>query len=235
VSAAGTRSGRFWIAVSVAVVLILLWLATLVRLPQRDPVSVIEAPRASVGLVDPGVIRGTMLRDPTPLFLPTEFNSSRKDFVSREPGSAFAGFSWRHVFDESELVLHLPPATATPGSPAEALSGNPPGAPFLGFGRTDLVVQPLAPRGAYVEIMEAGTGRRVFGRAVLDAHPPAAAAWKPMEFMAAVDATGLVGPLVLTVHSNVTEVDAYFGRYLAETLRVGQRLGPGFYRISVGP
>jgi hypothetical protein len=56
-----------------------------------------------------------------------------------------------------------------------------------------------------------------------------------MEFMAAVDASGLVGPLVLTVHSDVAEVDAYFGRYLAETFRIGQRLEPGFYRICVGP
>ncbi len=46
---------------------------------------------------------------------------------------------------------------------------------------------------------------------------------------------GLVGPPVLTVHSDVAEVDAYFGRYLAEGLRIGQRLNPGFYRIRVGP
>jgi hypothetical protein len=56
-----------------------------------------------------------------------------------------------------------------------------------------------------------------------------------MEFMAAVDPAGLVGPLVLTVHSNVAEVDAYFARFLSEELRVGQRLEPGFYRICVGP
>jgi hypothetical protein len=235
VSAAGKRSGRLGAVAAVLGVLVILWLATRVRLPEHVPVKSLETPGSSVGLVDPGVIKGTMLRDPTPLFLPSEFNSSRKDFVSREPGSAFAGFSWRHVFDESELTLHLPAAAAVPSSPAEALVGDPPGTPFLGFGRHDLDVQPLVPRGAYVEIMEAGTGRRVFGRAMADARPPSSASWKPMEFMAAVDASGLVGPLVLTVHSNVTEVDAYFGHYLAETLRVGQRLGPGFYRISVGP
>ena len=56
-----------------------------------------------------------------------------------------------------------------------------------------------------------------------------------MEFIAAVDTAGLVGPLVPTVRSTDADVDDYFGRYLAETLRVGQRLAPGFYRISVGP
>ena len=56
-----------------------------------------------------------------------------------------------------------------------------------------------------------------------------------MEFIAAVDAAGLVGSVVPTVSSGAGEVDEYFGRYLADTLRVGQRLAPGFYLISVGP
>jgi hypothetical protein len=41
--------------------------------------------------------------------------------------------------------------------------------------------------------------------------------------------------VVLTAHSNVAEVDAYFGRFLAEKLMIGQRLAPGFYRVVVGP
>jgi hypothetical protein len=89
---------------------------------------------------------------------------------------------------------------------------------------------------AYVEIVDAGTGRSVFGAPVNDAQPPTSSVpWQPMEFMAAVDSSGLVGPVVPTTRSGVAEVDAYFGRYLADTLRVGQRLAPGFYRIVVGP
>jgi hypothetical protein len=68
-----------------------------------------------------------------------------------------------------------------------------------------------------------------------DARPPAAAQWRPMEFIAAVDPSGLVGPLVPTSRSGADDVDTYFGHYLADTLRVGQRLAPGFYRITVGP
>lgn len=192
-------------------------------------------PAPSIGLVDRVVIRGTMLRDPTPLFLPTEFNSSRTDYVPPEPGGAFQGFAPQYAFGEAELDMRLPAAAAVPPTPADALSGEPPGAPFLGFGRADLHVETLAPRGAYVEIADAGSGRTVFAGPVMDARPPSSAPWRPMEFMAAVDASGLVGPLVLTAHSDVADVDAYFGRYLAETLRVGQRLAPGFYRISVGP
>ena len=231
---AGARSSRLWAAASVAGVVALVWVAFQIRLPS-PPLAPPAPARPSVALVDPVEIQGTMLRDPTPLFLPTEFNSSRKDYVPREPGGAFAGFPAILTFDVSELRLPLPPAAAVPNSPAEALAGDPPGAPFLAFGRTDIVLQPLAPRGVYVEITDAGTGRTVFGRPVPDARPPSQAPWKPMEFMAAVDPAGLVGPLVLTVHSDVADVDAYFGRYLVENLRVGQRLQPGYYRIWVGP
>jgi len=226
---------RRWIWASLAGVIVFVGLAYLVRVP--EPVILPPAPPPpSVGLVDPGVIKGTMLRDPKPLFLPTDFNSSRLNYVPREPGGAFAGFQSKLTFSESELSLSLPPAAAVPASPAEALRGDPPGAPFIGFDRADPVMEPLSPRGAYVEIVEAGTGKVVFGRPVGDAHPPASSLpWKPMEFIAAVDVAGLVGPVIPTTRSGVDEVDAYFGLYLAETLRVGQRFGPGFYRISVGP
>jgi hypothetical protein len=190
---------------------------------------------ASVRLVDPVVITSTMLLDPTPLFLPTEYNSSRIDYVPREPGGTFAGFPFKKTFADSELELHLPPPTVIPASPADALIGDPPGAPFIGFDRGDPVVQPLGPRAAYVEIVEARSGRSVLEMPVTDAHPPASMPWQPMEFIAAVDAAGLVGPLVTTTRSGADDVDTYFGRYLAETLRVGQRLAPGFYRIIVGP
>ncbi len=233
--AAPLRFGSRWVWACLAGVAMLAALMFMVRLP--GPVA-LTPPRTppSVGLVDSGVIVGTLLRDPTPLFLPTEFNSSRRAYVPREPGGAFAGFPPILTFDPSELSLNLPPPVAVPSSPADALKGEPPGATFIGFARTDPVVEPIVPRGAYVEIAEAGTGRAVFGQALADARPPSGSVpWQPMEFVAAVDAAGLVGPVVPTVRSGVTEVDAYFSRYLAETLRVGQRFTPGFYRISVGP
>jgi len=230
-----TRKGRIWAAMLVAGVLVLAWVALHVRLPAPTVASGPTVPRPSVALVDSVAIQGTMLLDPTPLFLPTEFNTSRKDYVPSEPGVAFAGFPAKMTFAESALTLQLPEAASVPKTPAEALAGDPPGAPFLAFGRADLNVQSLAPRGAYVEVTDAGTGHTVFGGPLADAHPPSANSWEPMEFMAAVDAAGLVGPVVLTTHSNVAEVDAYFGRFLADKLMIGQRLAPGFYRVVVGP
>lgn len=220
---------------SVTGVIVLVWLAFLVRIPEAPPVKPLPRPPA-VGLVDPVVITATMLIDPTPLFLPTEFNSSRTNYVRREPGGAFAGFPAKMTFSDAGLDLHLPPPIALPATPADALAGDPPGAPFIGFDRPDPVVEAVSPRSAYVEIVDEGTGRSVFGAPVNDAHPPASSVpWQPMEFIAAVDTAGLVGAVMPTVRSGVGDVDTYFGRYLADTLRVGQRLEPGIYRIIVGP
>jgi hypothetical protein len=232
---AGLPDNRIWAGAAAAGVFAIVILALLVRVPE-PPLKLVGTTPPTVGMVDPVVTMATLLRDPTPLFLPTRFNSSRIDYVPSEPGGAFAGFQPKLSFAEAELDLRLPSSSAIPASPAEALAGDPPGAPFLGFGRREAVVQPLSRRTAYVEIHEAGSGRTVFGQAVTDTHPPASSLpWQPMEFMAAVDAAGLVGPLVPTARSGVDDVDSYFGRYLADSLRVGQRLAPGFYRIIVGP
>jgi hypothetical protein len=229
------RDSSVWIIAAVTGVVGFCVLAFLVKVPEPH-LREAGKPPPSVGILDPVVVKATMLSDPTPLFLPTQFNSSRRDYVAREPGGAFSGFAPKLTFDEAQLELKLPSSSSIPTSPAEALAGDPPGAPFLGFGRRDPVTQPLSARTAYVEIRASGTGKMVYEGSIEDAHPPSRSLpWQPMEFIAAVDAAGLVGPLVPTVRSGVDDVDAYFGRYLAETLRVGQRLAPGFYRVVVGP
>jgi hypothetical protein len=108
--------------------------------------------------------------------------------------------------------------------------------PFLGFGQQAILLKRLPARGGYIEVYDSNTGRLVLGEAVkVSDQPPSADGWEPMEFIAAVDAAGLVGPVVRTVGSGVEQVDGFFTRYLAENLKVGHRLAPGFYRISVGP
>jgi hypothetical protein len=175
------------------------------------------------------------LFDRTPLFLPTRWNSAEKELPSSDPSGGFTGYPDKLFFNGDELDLGLPAPISLPGRLPDALGENPPGDPYLGIGRTGYRPEPLPARGAYVEISEAGTGRNVFTRSLDDARPPGDGSWQPMEFLVAVDPAGLVGPPVLTVPSGQEGVDAYFGRYLSGILRVGDRLLPGFYRISVGP
>ncbi len=183
---------------------------------------------------DPALSEDVALFDPATLFLPTRWNSSYVAKSVGEPASAFAGYPPKLVFAATAPALARP-ILPVPTSAAEGLADDPPGAPLLGFGRADGAVAALAPRGAFVEVREAASGRPVMDEALAAAVAPPEALWQPMEFLAAVDRAGLVGPLVATVSSGALPVDAYFRRYLAETLRIGARLSPGFYRISVGP
>lgn len=240
----GRAEKRAWGVATLAGVAVVAGVILLFRVSAPAPaITPAGGPKSSVGLValgrgrdaDPLLTERAELFDPTPLFLPTEWNSAHKSFVLNEPGGASHPYPDEPTFTASALTLDLPSPTEMPRSPADALEGDPPSAPFLGFGQADLPVDRLEVRDACVEIVEAGSGRRVFARPLTDVHPPGSASWQPMEFLAAVDAAGLVGPLVQTLRSGTEPVDSFFRHYLADTFRIGSRLQPGFYRITVGP
>ena len=197
----------------------------------------VEAMRM-VTLVAPGntaVNDEALLLDPTPLFLPTKWNAAQRTVTPPEAGGRFQGFDApRYGFSESELRLGLPAPIALPAGAPEAVAAEAMAIPLVGWGRKDGAAEALPPRGGVVEIFGAGTGQKIF-RQIVDERPPGGTGWQPIEFVAGVDAAGMLGPLVLTVRSGVEEVDFFFTNYLTRTLRVGQRLAPGFYRIHVGP
>jgi hypothetical protein len=175
--------------------------------------------------------------DPTPLFLPTEWNADQHALpanVLRDPGQMFQDFPSRLIFKEEGVELSFPQMTQVPAHPADALAGLGKRDPYLGMGRTDVAVQELVPRGGCIEVVDAADGRAVLAEALPAARPPPGN-WRPLELVAVVNAAGLIGRLSLVERSGVEEVDAYFQNYLAKTLRLGERLPPGFYRISVGP
>ena len=190
-----------------------------------------------------------MLLDPAPLFLPTTHNAAQKVVDWPEPGGAFQNYRIepKLSFPDAEPNLGLPPPVVVPGKPVDALPAIPPGALAAGFGRADVAIEPLAPRGASVQIVAAQTGQPALSDQVLmqveqmaaqarPPKPPSGQQWQPIEFLAAVDAAGLVGPpVIVELRSGEEEVERYFQTFLVQTLRVGERLAPGFYRISVGP
>jgi hypothetical protein len=235
-------SGRWVVAVAAAVAA--LAVATLlvrvpahVGRPQPPAATSLRLGPATGSAADPLFSEDAALRDPTPLFLPTQWNSSGKEVTRTEPVMVFLPYPAKLLFERDRLGLGLEDSTHVPAKAAEALEDNPPGNPVRGLGRAEDRVPALARRSAFVTIVEAGSGRRVFSQALTEPpagiadSPPAGGVW---EFMAVVDAAGLVGPLVQTLRSG-TEADGYFLRYLTESLRVGERLSPGFYHISIGP
>lgn len=203
-------------------------LAAPVKKPEWRAVTLISSQDAAVN-------DEAILLDPTPLFLPTKWNATQRAIGAREAGGKFQGFDapkWN--FAEHELKLGLPAAAAVPAGAVEAVAVDSPTVPLLGVGRTDAPDLVVAERRAFLEIVVAGTGKTVL-KTTLSEGPQATGAWMPLEFVAAVDAAGMIGPLVLTVRSGVEGVDGFFAKHIAATLRIGERLAPGFYRISVGP
>ena len=236
---------------SVAVVGLLAWFFNGAVPPPNAP----TAPEARRTILIDRSPAGSALRetvellDPAPLFLPTKLNAAQKADPRPEPGGTFQNdpSKPRLRFVEPELKLGLPVPVAVPANPAEALAADGPGALAAGSGRAELKVVPLAPRGAVVKIVAARTGLPVLSgpsakqieALAAQAHPPpppSGQQWQPMEFIAVVDPAGLVGPPeIVETRSGEEEVERYFKNYLVRTLRVGERLAPGFYRISVGP
>ena len=221
----------------------------LVRLPS-PPVASPAPARAAVELARPdtghgALIEETLMRDLTPLFLPTERNAQLPLAPLREPGETVLDFQpLRNLhFSEADpgIARNLPAVATLNGKalgraqPIDALPRED-SVPALGFGRNEAVVVPLKPRGAFVEVVALATGRTVLAEALpLEARPATDRPWIPLEFTAAVDPAGLVAPLLLTTGSRVDVVDAHFKNYLVRGYRIAERLPPGFYRITVGP
>jgi hypothetical protein len=229
-----------------AALLALLSLVVLLRpLPGgRNPPTVAAGPRVSIVPLDGPESDGGLgdeatFFDPTPLFLPTKWNTNQSPLptaVQRQPGQVFADFEAKLIYGRAELVLPIAPAESTPQDPVDLLK-TPSRDPFLGFGRADIPLTPLPSRTAVVEIREVGTGKLVpvpnlAGDVGLLASQ---AEWQPAEFLVCVTAEGLLGRPVVTVSSDVEDVDVFFRDYLENTVRLGERLAPGMYRVVVGP
>lgn len=216
-----------------------------VAAPKPAPAAPVAPKPSSVDLakldptgVDSFLREETTLRDPTPLFLPTPWNAGEGAIPAaarREPGGSFPGYPSKLTYAELELQITLPDAVAVPKRPADAFDIGHPAQSFLGFGQADWQAKPLPARGAFVEVLSAGDGQSLIALPLIDARPPSDTPWQPLQFLVAIDAAGVVRPPVLTESSRVAAVDGYFQNYITDTLHVGERLGPGFYRICIGP
>lgn len=237
----------WWLAGGIAglVLGVMVLLLSLHRAPVRpESTKGVATPQTQIGLTrlqqtggDNLVAEEARFFDPTPLFLPTEWNADQKMLPSsilRQPGQMFRDFSPQVFFQTNDLSLHFPATVNLPKRPGDALTVMDTAEPFYGFGRKDLVVPALAARGGYVEVVAVSSGRQVWAESLTQARPPSDN-WRPLELLAVINAAGLVGQLSFIERSGADDVDAYFQNYLVQAIHLGHRLRPGFYRICVGP
>lgn len=237
---AGKGSKTRWGVAAAGGILMIGAVVALFRSPPETRIEVPKTPNPrppAVRLVDLGKNEAA-LTDPTPLFLPTEWNSGENalpEYVQRNPGGSFKGYPAKLQFPVAELGLNFPAEVIVPSKPADVLIAGKSSSTYIGLGSEATAVTPVSARKAFVEVTIAGDGRKVLAQALTDANPPGGGGWQPMEFLVAVDAIGTVGPPILTESSRDAAVDGYFQNYLVKTLHAGERLAPGFYRICVGP
>lgn len=241
---------RTWGAAVILAAVLVAGLVLLFRAPKRT-IKAGEGPESesaqvgvSMGLtrLDPAagdvlLNEEATLFDPTPLFLPTEWNASHNTMpgnMMRDIGRTFEDYPPRLAFNEIGLDLRFPATVAVPARTTDALSMMGRQQPFSGMGRNDPVMAKMTNRGAKVEVMSVNDGRLTMDL-VVPVEQLAQNVWQPLEFLLAVDAAGLIGPPVLMVRSSDEQLDGIFQDLLVKTLRMGERLPPGVYRICVGP
>lgn len=239
------RAGwRQWVPAGIGAGVIVVVVLALFRAPGPSPQELKPEGTRQITKVELALQGDTLLkeeaglRDPTPLFLPTRWNAGDDELMMntpREPGGSFQDYPPELIFGESQLKLEIPAPFELPSHPVDAFALEDTNQPLLGFGRKDVNVVPLPARAGFVEVTAAGTGQVMIRQPILDEKPTAEMAWQPLEFVIAVDLAGVVGPPALTESSQVPAVDSFFKEYLVKRLHIGERLEPGFYRISIGP
>lgn len=246
------RWAGWWVA-ALTVIFFGAGLAVLLRPPAPDvppPTKPKVVPKVGVARLDEGSA-GRLLReqatifDPTPLFLPTKWNAGQQPLpasVEHQPGQVFHSFRPQLVFEKSSLHLPIPRARVLPKSPIELLK-QPTRDPFLGFDRRDQELVPLPARYGIVEVLRVEDGKLVFSQ---ELNKPIVAAdkssnWQPLEFLAVVTVTGLLGrPVMLPMeglpgNAATENMVSDLRHYLSADLHLGERLEPGTYRVVVGP
>src|SRR5688500_4815781 len=242
-----------WIVAAAGAALIVIALLLLFRFPApttalvRPSASPVPAATVHMARSDDAdlVVRAeAQLRDLRPLFLPTERNAALPE-PRLEPGRTFLdNETLKLTFTDAEAQISkdLPPVVTLDGKPmekataADVLAASESRFMATGFGRNPVEVTAFTPRAGFLEVTRMKDGGRVLSQPLpIAGRAPSEKPWAPLELIAVVDAAGLVSPLVVTDGSRVDGVDSHFRRYLAEDFRIGERLTPGFYRLTWGP
>jgi len=192
--------------------------------------------------------------DPSPLFLPTRWNAGAggmPDTIVQEAEELFEDYAPKLHFAREGvgrgLLANRDSATSALASAvvaraSELVFSDEDGVGLSVMGRSAEEPAQLPERSARLEVVaisaptSLATARRVIVRELVPPAVPAGAVnWRPLELAAVVDAAGIVGTVTLVQSSGVEGVDEFFRDYLVSELHLGERVGPGVYRILAGP
>lgn len=242
-----------WVTAAVGALAVVVGGVSLLRFPDppqpRDPATVatptlpLQLSRFGSDAEQAWLQEELALRDPTPLFLPTRWNSGQASLrvdLHREPSARFGNFEPKYVFAEEDPVINIPEPTTVPRDALSVVDATIDAPSFRELSQRELGLPPLPARVAQFEVRAAGTGRLLFADVLAGqvVQPPAEVLrefWAPVEMLLAVDAAGVVGRPAVVATSGAEAVDAWALDVLLKQAHIGARLAPGFYRIVIGP
>lgn len=242
-----------WVAATAGALLVAAGGFSLLRLPPPPrPEAIVQPDAAAVPLslgdvgaeqVGPALAEELLLRDPTPLFLPTRWNSGQAPAPAGErlePGESFGRFEEKLAFAEDDARIVLPAIADVPETALgviERVSQRP---DLRELARQDIGLAPLAPRLATLLVSKAENGEVQLEENVSELPDTEASLlrqelWSPVELLVAVGPGGLMGRPAFVLGSGSERIDNWVLQYLTVGMRLGARLEPGFYRVVVGP
>jgi len=169
--------------------------------------------------------------------MPTTWNAGVQPLpgeLRRQPDQAFESFEPQMTFSGNQLSpVFVPPGVAVE-EPLKALDmGASPR--FAAVGRQEPQGATLE-REAFIEVRRVGDGAIALS-GPLSGLPSMVqqTTWAPINFLVAVNDAGMVGSPLLEAGSGSAEIDDSIRTFLEVDFRLGKRLAPGFYRVTVGP
>jgi hypothetical protein len=233
---------RVWVGLALgAIATVAWWSWTRARLPIMGKEAAKTA-HPLVRLAGAGTVTGdevlrekAELMDPTPLFFPTQWNYGQRPLREgrlNQLGQVFGSFEPKLTVGEQNIANYGAEAAPVPEKLVDVLvQGNE--APFAGIGQIDAPRSTLAVRAGYLEVRDQKNGNIVISQQLSGIAPPRSD-FAPVEFLVVVGSAGLIGEPILTSDSVWDEVEIFFRAYLVKSYRLGERLRPGQYRVSVG-
>lgn len=173
--------------------------------------------------------------DPTPLFYPSNRNfgqSVHPSPLEREPGDGFAIFPPVFRFSDQRLSIYGVEGEQIPEKPADLASrGNE--TSFMGMGSADFSFPKLSQRIGHYEVKSIVDSRIVlagdFSSSDLRKD------FAPLTFLLVVTPDGLLGDPQPVSNLGAENEISGFQEQLAAKVRLGERLAPGAYLVSIGP
>ncbi|GAB5560644.1 MAG: hypothetical protein SynsKO_22910 [Synoicihabitans sp.] len=235
-----------WIPASVVVAILLLGVIGLIdSSPAFDPLRkpnpdagggvILSDLQAEVG--EDTVFGELVLKNPTPLFLPTRWNSGQVEArlpAERAPGATFTEISAKPVFAEAVNELQLPDGVSVPQTPISALEKVERLGSSLELSTRDGASRALPRRAGYLEVAATDSGKIIYEK-VLEITQERMPLQVPIEAVLVINSVGVwVRPTVVEALEG-TAVDFDQINLLVQGQRLETVLGAGIYRILLGP